>query len=312
MPTLNQNPKLSSNLNPKLSPRIFSALIYFEACGRLLSFSGAARELYLTTGAVSQQIRKLEQQLALKLFVRLAHGIKLTPAGQELLGVMKQSVATITKVITTLQAPLTNEVIRLKSTPSLVFKWLIPKLQQFKDDFPDLKIETFADAALLDLSHDDFELAIDYSKGDYHGVDATWLMAEELMPVVSPAYMAGIDWQDPLAWQQVSLLHDALPWAGASRDEEWRYWLDQSGLTSVISEQGYYFNRSDMAIAAAEAGLGVALARRALVTNELTSGRLISPCAMVASCCDYYLLMPTASPANNNAKLLQDWLLNQA
>jgi len=296
---------------PKPSPRIFSALIYFEACGRLLSFSAAARELHLTTGAVSQQIRKLEQQLALQLFIRHGQGVELTPAGNELLAVMQQSVAAINTVLARLQASPTSDVIRLKSTPSLVFKWLIPKLQQFKNEFGQLKIETYADAALLDLTRDDFDLAIDYSKGDYQHVTATLLMSEQLLPVASPEYIAGLDLANKKVWDQISLLHDAMPWAGAARDAEWRYWLDQSGLNSVASEQGHYFNRSDMAIAAAEAGLGVALARRSLVTTELTSGRLVSPWPMVDSCCNYYLLLPKRQVSNQQAKTVQTWLLNQ-
>ncbi|NRA54501.1 MAG: LysR family transcriptional regulator [Gammaproteobacteria bacterium] len=296
---------------PKPSPRIFSALIYFEACGRLLSFSAAARELHLTTGAVSQQIRKLEQQLALQLFIRHGQGVELTPAGNELLAVMQQSVGSISAVLARLQVSPASDVIRLKSTPSLVFKWLIPKLQQFKNEFPQLKIETYADAALLDLTRDDFDLAIDYSTGDYQHVTATLLMSEQLLPVASPEYVAGLDLANQQVWDQISLLHDSMPWAGAARDAEWRYWLDRSGLNSVASEQGHYFNRSDMAIAAAEAGLGVALARRSLVTTELTSGRLISPWPMVDSCCDYYLLLPKRQVSNQQAKTAQAWLLTQ-
>lgn len=294
---------------PRLTSRILSSLVHFEACGRLLSFSDAARELSVTTGAVSQQIRKLEEALGLKLFDRRPRGIRLTQDGHELLQVTQQSVESIEAVIDELQHRDGGNRVRLKSTPSFVFKWLIPHLRAFNRRFPEIRVETYADAALLDLAGGDFDLAIDYSTGDYEDFDAQLLVHETLLPVTSPNYMPDADWSDPAIWQQVSLLHDAMPWPGAPGDAEWRYWLDQSGLTSVDSARGHYFNRADMAIAAADAGLGIALARGSLVNEELESGRLIAPFEAVPSCCDYYLLLPRAIRTGTSTLELRDWLL---
>ncbi|MGB0468669.1 MAG: LysR substrate-binding domain-containing protein [Pontibacterium sp.] len=295
----------------RLNARTFASLIYFEACGRLLSFTDAARELCVTTGAVSQQIRKLETEIGVVLFTRYPRGIALTPAGERLLSVTRQSVSSLVTILEELQKKPADDVVRLKSTPSFVFKWLIPKLQEFNRQYPEIKVEAYADAALLDLAGADFDLAIDYSQGLYLDFEATLLLRESLLPVVSPNYRPEIDWQSPDIWQQVSLLHDAMPWAEASRDAEWTYWLERSALKQVSYERGHYFNRVDMAIAAADAGLGVALARSALVEEELASGRLIAPFKAVASCCDYYLLMPGERVVSANAYILRDWLLAQ-
>ncbi|OZG72620.1 transcriptional regulator [Hahella sp. CCB-MM4] len=294
-----------------LGVRTFSMLIYFEACGRLLSFSAAARELYVTTGAVSQQIRKLEEQLGIKLFERRPSGIRLTAKGNELLTVTRQSIEAIRQTVERLQVNSIDTAVRLTSTPSFVFKWLIPMLKEFNLNNPDIKIETYAEAALLNLSTASFDLAIDYSKGEYQNFDATLLVEEILLPVISPEYMKGANWQDPKIWDSVSLLHDAMPWSDAPRDAEWRYWLDQSGLTDVSSRQGHYFNRSDMAIAAADAGLGVALARGSLVKEELASGRLIAPLPAVPSCCNYYLVTPKGKAISHSVGVLRDWLLSK-
>ena len=296
----------------KLNARFFSSLIYFEACGRLLSFSGAARELCVTTGAISQQIRKLEEQLGFKLFQRHSWGIELTLEGRELLLVSQQSVDALEAVIERLQAKLVDDVIRLQSVPSFVFKWLIPKLKEFNLDYPDIKVEIYADAALLELAGASFDLAIDYSKGGYQDFEASLLGHETLQPVVSPNYRPELDWQAPDIWSQVSLLHDALPWLDAPRDADWRYWFDQSGWPTASSETGHYFNRSDITIAAAEAGLGVALARGSLVKDELANGALVAPFAAVLSNCDYYVLMPKGRALSKNAYVLRDWLLNKA
>lgn len=294
-----------------LHARTFSSLIYFEACGRLRSFSAAAQELSVTTGAVSQQIRKLEEQLGLRLFERLPAGIKLTSEGSELLAVTRQSVDAIRLVVDRLRENVEASVVRLKSTPSFVFKWLIPRLNEFSQAFPEVKVETFAEAALLDLNAAEFDLAIDYGEGRYRGFDAVQLVEEALMPVISPDYITDADWRDPGIWKRVVLLHDALPWPGSPRDVEWRYWFDQSGLTDIPSEHGHYFNRSDMAIAAADAGLGVALARSSLVEEELENGRLIAPLPAIASCCHYYIVTPKQKKMSQGATVLRDWLLSK-
>ncbi|WP_431685755.1 LysR substrate-binding domain-containing protein [Hahella sp. NBU794] len=295
-----------------LGARTFSTLIYFEACGRLLSFSEAARELYVTTGAVSQQIRKLEEQLGIKLFERRPSGIQLTAKGSELLTVTRQSIDAIRLTIDRLQTSPNDSSVRLTSTPSFVFKWLIPMLKEFNLSHPDIKIETYAEAALLKLGAASFDLAIDYSDGEYQNFDATLLVEEILLPVISPEYMKGANWRDPRIWDSVSLLHDAMPWPDSPRDAEWRYWLDRSGLPDAPSQQGHYFNRSDMAIAAADAGLGVALARGSLVKEELASGRLIAPLPATPSCCNYYLITPKGKAISHNASVLKDWLLSKA
>jgi len=293
---------------PIMTASTFSSLVYFETCGRLLSFSKAAQELSITTGAVSQQIRKLEERLEFKLFKRHPRGITLTDEGVELLAITNQSLESIQATIKRLQIHAIGGPVQIKSTPSIVFKWLIPALKTFNEAHPDVIVETYAEASLLDFDKIEFDLAIDYSTGRYNNIDAILLTEEVLYPVISPSYMPDADWSDPKVWEQVVLLHDSMPWLGASKDEEWRYWLDSQGKFDVDSKQGHYFNRSDMAIAAATAGLGMALARGNLVVDEAQSGALISPLPAVASCCQYYLLTPKGKPTNSKAKILRQWL----
>ncbi|WP_243633817.1 LysR substrate-binding domain-containing protein [Motiliproteus coralliicola] len=296
-----------------MHPRLYSSLIYFEYCGRLGSFSSAARELCVTTGAVSQQIRKLEQHLGFPLFVRSPGGIALTDQGRELLAVTRDSVAAIQSTIARFQSVSDGAVVRIRSTPSFAFKWLIPKLNAFHQAFPAIKVETYAEAALLDLQRADFDLAIDYRQdAEVDGFEVSLLFAEQLLPVVSPDYPHRIGEQREDDWSALTLLHDALPWTGAPRDAEWRYWLDRSGLASVSSDRGHFFNRSDMAIAAAEAGLGVAMARSSLVQQELAQGRLLAPFEAQPSGCNHYLLLPRSATANPAALKLQQWLLDLA
>lgn len=298
-----------------LHPRIFTTLVYFSACARHLSFTAAARELHITTGAVSQQIRKLETQLGLQLFTRQPDGIRLTSAGAMLQQVTDQAVSRISGAIHELQQSEHSE-LRLYSTPSLVFKWLIPKLRHFSLEYPQIKVSAFAETSLVDPDkHTGFDLLIDYSlDSENAGPDTERLMDEHIFPVASPAYLQAFNITANDFWEQVTLLHDDKPWRNAQRDDEWRYWLDRTERQHIASNTGHFFNRSDMAIAAATAGLGIAMARKALVGAELQNGQLIAPFETIQSNCSYYLSAPAmeAHSSHQNGATLRDWLRLQA
>ncbi|MBN3563868.1 LysR family transcriptional regulator [Aliamphritea spongicola] len=298
-----------------LHPRIFTTLVYFSACARHLSFTAAARELHITTGAVSQQIRKLETQLGFQLFIRQPDGIRLTQDGTKLQQVTDQAVGRINDVIHELQRSDHSE-LRLYSTPSLVFKWLIPKLRDFSLEYPRIKVSAFAETSLTNPDRQTgFDLLIDYRlNSDHCGQNTEKLMDEFIFPVASPAYLQGRDVSDKNFWNKVTLLHDDTPWRNAERDSEWRYWLAQTGRESVPGNSGHFFNRSDMAIAAACAGLGIAMARSTLVSDELQNGQLITPFETVKSNCSYYLSAPATGEhsSHQNGATLRDWLRRQA
>jgi len=316
----------------KINDNLLSGLATFSAAASSHSFTQAAEKLHITTGAVSQQIKQLEQNLKLTLFQRHSRGIRLTSAGLQLHQVVEQSLTDIADVISQLQQVnrYAGEV-HLKLTPSFAFKWLVPRLQDFYQQYPDIKIHTFAEGALLDHTDSNFDLAIDYGRSPYQAKDknisAELLLAEQLLPVMSPQYMAKFDWaatknsetgNNDSPWQHVTLLHDAMPWQYADKDVEWQFWLQQMSLTttgkSALTKHGHYFNRTDMAIAAAAAGLGIALARCALLDNDLTTAglakqSLASPFTPIDAQAGYYLIQHHHSPAT---ECFKSWLKQQA
>lgn len=294
---------------------IFSGLVTFEVAARLGSFTKAANDLHITTGAVSQQINLLEKQLSITLFVRHSRGIKLTDAGQQLYQVVKPNFADIENVIDNLKSEQQPDgEIKLKLTPSFAYKWLVPRLQKFYSLYPNISIQTFADGALVDQQNNDFDLAIDYGQSPYVNKTAELLLSEKLVPVMSPSYFKRFNWQDSsLAnqqkiWQSVTLLHDAMPWRDAKKHAEWDYWFAEMKIKADC-HQGYFFNRTDMAMAAAEAGLGIALARLALVQDDFKQGRLISPFQAIDANAGYYVIQHHSSSAIECFKL---WLLSES
>jgi LysR family transcriptional regulator, glycine cleavage system transcriptional activator len=297
-----------------LKGNIFSGLVTFEVAARLGSFTKTATHLSVTTGAISQQINLLESQLCLKLFTRHSRGIGLTEQGRQLYQVVKHNFADIENVIADLkQGQSADGEIRLKLTPSFAYKWLIPRLHHFYNRYPNISIQTYAEGALVDHQDNNFDLTIDYGQSPYANPDAELLLSEQLIPVMSPDYFKRFDWLNPSLenqqhiWQSATLLHDAMPWRHAKKYAEWRYWFAQMNIQAQ-SNQGHFFNRTDMAMAAAEAGLGIALARYALIADDVKQGRLTSPFNPIPAHTGYYLIQHRSSAA---IECFKSWLLTQ-
>ena len=300
----------------KIHATLLSQLFTFEKTAGFTSFTQAAHHLNVTTGAVSQQIRSLESTLNISLFERHSRGIKLTLQGQELREAVTQGVATIEDVLEKMTA--TDNVateIHLKLTPSFAFKWLVPRLQSFYKQYPNITITTYAENGLVNYDEFDYDLAIDYQKIPFDNRCAQLLLAEKILPVMSPDYLgklkclATTNKASDYHWDNVNLLHDCAVWPNAHKMAEWQFWFNTQHIKPDDKAQHhYFFNRTDMSMAAAEAGVGVALARCALITNELAHERLVSPFSPVDAGAGYYLIEHNTSTATNHFK---HWLYSE-
>ncbi|MDN3610789.1 LysR substrate-binding domain-containing protein [Vibrio ostreicida] len=275
------------------------------------SLTSAARQLNLTTGAVSQQLQAIEQRLGFCVFERHARGIRLTVRGRVLIDAVMPHLEAIEEHVVQLMQVIDTKQIRLKLTPSLAFKWLVPRLENFQKRYPQIQIHTFAEGALVDSDIHDYDLAIDYGPLPYQRNDAELLMEESLLPVMSPDYFNHCSHLTAGAsdhhWQQVTLLHDAMPWLGAAKDGEWRYWASAHQL-HFDTQQGHFFNRTDMAMSAAEAGVGVALARVALLGDALKQKKLVAPFPPIAANAGYFLI---TQRDNSDTRRFKHWLKQQ-
>lgn len=274
------------------------------------SLTSAAKDLSLTTGAVSQQLQAIEERLGFSVFERHARGIRLTEQGQKLVDAVSHHLASIEENVYQLTRVSENKEIRLKLTPSLAFKWLVPRLENFQKQYPDIQIHTFAEGALVDSENRNFDIAIDYGPIPYKRAEAELLMEESLLPVMSPSYLAQFpDIIDNVnTWKKTTLLHDAMPWHGAPKDYEWLYWASQNEI-DFDTNQGHFFNRTDMAMSAAEAGVGIALARMALLGDELSQKRLVAPLEPIKANAGYFIITHVDNP---HTRLFKSWLREQA
>ncbi|AEX21071.1 LysR substrate-binding domain-containing protein [Vibrio natriegens] len=297
---------------------LVSGLWLFSQVAEHSSFTGAAKSLHLTTGAISQQIIHLEETLGFNLFERHSRGIRLTAKGVQLQQAAQFHFNELGKLLDELKVDKQNNEIKLKLTPSFAFKWLVPKLESFHLEHPDIQVQIFAEVALVNSDLKDYDVAIDYGLHPYRHKDAELLLDEQLLPVMSPKYLEDHAWlkatsdkNNALAssaqWKEATLLHDALPWDKATRDYEWLYWASAMGL-DFKTDVGHFFNRTDMAMSAAEAGVGIAMARMALIEDELDTRRLVSPFDPIPANAGYYLITNTK---NDSTEKFRHWLLQQ-
>ncbi|MGD8171092.1 LysR substrate-binding domain-containing protein [Vibrio sp. TRT 21S02] len=270
------------------------------------SLSKAAQSMHLTTGAVSQQLLLIEQSLGFSVFERHSRGIRLSERGRDLVENIEPHLQAIEQHVHQVTQPQEHKQVRLKLTPSFAFKWLVPRLEQFQRLHPDIQIHTFAEGALVDSESHDFDIAIDYGSFPYRNKHAELLMEEYLLPVMSEGYQRRHPEISDL--NNATLLHDAMPWRGADKDQEWRYWLQAQGM-NIACRRGHFFNRTDMAMSAAEAGVGVALARLALIGSELDTGQLVSPFEPISANAGYFIL---THRENDSIRLFKQWLHQQA
>ena len=288
---------------PPLNP-----LRAFEVAARLLSFTKAADELFVTPSAVSHQIKVLEESLGVALFVRQAKSLVLTPAGQAYLPEVQRAFEQLAAATQRLHAP-KLPVLKINTPPTFAVKWLIPRMARFMAAEPtiDLKVSTLAE--MVDFKRDDFDLAIRYGRGVYPGLKAELCLSVEVFPVCSPALMQG---EHPLRTVEDlkfhTLLHDDSKYADAS-NPDWAMWLRHAGVTSIDATRGPSFWPSHLVLNAALDGLGVALAKRNWVTKELASGQLIRPFGVSLPVeFAYYLVFPEDRAEDPRITTFLNWV----
>lgn len=299
----------------RLNSAALSALRFFEAAARLESFTRAASELCITQGAVSQNVKCLEDRLGCKLFFRLPGQIKLTDDGKKFAEVVARVLRELEDAAAVLVAPRKSRIdVRLRAGPSFALRWLVPRLSRLHARHPNIKLHVIGDYGHFDLLHRDFDLAVEFVQAPVPGLHTEFLMDEYLAPVCSQEYLVNNDFlKMPEDLARCTLLHDGDAWEAASEDEEWRYWLREVGALNVDSSEGQFFSLANMAIEAALAHQGVAMGRLSLVAELLTTKRLITPFPQrIKSPTNYRLVYPSELAGRPGVTEVANWLREEA
>ncbi len=301
-------------MNSAAPSQVHARLRVFLVTARLLSFTRAGEELHITTGAVSQQIKLLEEWLGFKLFRRLPRRIELTDEGRRLLAAVDPAFATVDLAISRLRGGALSGVVRLRTLPSFLATWLVPRLPKLMQRYPAIELQVEAEDSNRSLRDGDFDLAIDLNDGTYPGMQSTVLIEDEIFPVCSPALMRGRPpLTSPEQLEHYPLLHDMTAWRGSPPYAEWERYLRAIGAAHINVRRGYMFNRNHITIQCAIAGMGVTIARRTLTTNELASGQLVAPFAQTVRTGKRYCLVYSGGALDDRrVATVHDWIVGEA
>ena len=279
-----------------------NALKAFEAAARHGSFTLAARELAVTQGAVSRQIKQLESQLDVILFHRMHKKLRLTDQGVLLQPPVTQAFDIMTKAVEALNTQ--SQDLNLKIHPTFAIRWLIPRLHHFQSRYPDIRVRLTTSSINVDFTNENFDAGITHLGTDIPGVDREKILKEQLVPVCAPALANGNNpIRSPLDLRGHTLLHN-------SPDlKEWQNWAEQKGVQNLPLAHGQVFEVDDAALQAATAGLGVALGDIFLIRDELKSGRLVAPLGLdPIKTGNYYFSVPKTQAVSKGVKRFRDWL----
>ncbi|WP_063994608.1 transcriptional regulator GcvA [Bradyrhizobium sp.] len=279
----------------------------FEAAARHLSFTLAASELSVTQTAISHQIRRLEEELGIRLFVRQNRALALTPEARDYLPGVRAAFNDLRLATDRLLRKDDDKVLTVSTLASLAAKWLLPRLTDFQEHHPGIDVRITTSTGLVDFQRDNVDAAIRYGRGQWPGLRADWLMADELFPVCSPSLLRG---DKPLRCPEDLKSHMLLHTSNANSDD-WRLWLTAAGQPADIARQpGITFDMIFMTIQAAIDGIGVAMGRTSYVRDDIAKGRLVVPFKIALPAdAGFYLVAPEGRREAPKLAAFRDWMI---
>ena len=287
-----------------------NALRAFEAAARHLSFTRAAMELNVTAGALSHQIRSLEDFLDVRLFERQARGVALTQQGKALYPGLQVGFGLLRDAVASMRATTDNQILVVSTPPGFTSKWLAARLYRFAEKNPDIELRIASSVAYANFKTDGVDVAIrnvSHAHTDNGDLIHEKLFDVDLILVCSPKLIARIgplDTADSIA--QAPLIHDD-QLCGHSKVPNWDNWAKAAGIE--VGERGLHFSSADHALDAAVEGAGVLLTHAILAYDDLRRGRLVMPIKFtVPSGRAYYFVYPKAKQTQRNVQGFRSWL----
>lgn len=279
-----------------------NALRAFEAAARLQSISKAGEELHVTHGAISRQIRALEEQLGVSLFDKDGRGVKLTDAGLRLRDVTTESFERLSSVCADLRRETEERPFVLGCPGSLLARWFIPRLDRLQRELPELRLQLSASQGELDPRSAEVDATLLFADPPWPSdMQVFELAPERIGPVLSPRYAN----HAPLSLATADALYAEPLLHTTSRPQAWPQWARAQGLAPERLQQGQGFEHLYYLLEAAAAGLGVAIAPQTLVADDLRAGRLVAPWGFVATTGCLALWTRRADPRSER---LAQWL----
>lgn len=284
-----------------------NAVRTFEAAGRNLSFTLASRELNVTPGAVSRQVKLLEDHIGTKLFERANREVRLTRAGAEYLEELTEAFSRVNAATARFIKSGHDQKLRLSTSLTFTLRWLIPRLINFHAAYPGSQVQLTTSLKPLDFRTDDVDIGVRLGPGNYQNSSSYFLMSSDLVPVCSPALLNKLPLKSIKDLAAHTLLHST------ARLRNWPVWLNGVGAHELEDNKGVYFESSSLALQAALDGMGVAIGQVSLVADDLAMGRLVTPFDTVVTEEDaFYVIYAEGAMRNKTLQRFRDWLIKEA
>ncbi len=283
-----------------------NALRAFEAVARRLSITVAAADLHVTPGAVSRQIRTLEEALGVALLLRGHREVSLTRAGEDYYRAVSKSMDGLREATSRVTRRTRRTQLKVRAYTTFAMRWLIPRLSSFHAANAGIEVLLTASLDPVDFRREDIDGAIRLGDGKWNGANAYRLVSNILVPVCSPALAKKV--RKPADLNRHVLLHSI------ARPDDWAFWLAHANADrQVDARSGMTYQSSAMAYAAALEGQGFAIAQRFLVEDDLAAGKLVAPFRQALDMGDftYYLLTPSTRKESASMATFRKWLLAQ-
>ncbi|WP_321790578.1 LysR substrate-binding domain-containing protein [Burkholderia pyrrocinia] len=279
-----------------------NALRAFESVARLRSMTLAAEELCVTHGAISRQVKALEESLGLTLLVRSAHSSDPTPEGARL----AEGLTAAFNLIDASVEQLKPEPLTLSCSTSIMMYWLIPRIASFHESYPQIELKFNMNYDQIDFVRDKISVAIRASTIEQPKDAITRNLIEEWIgPVCSPAYAQSIGLTSPQDLTRARLL------STRTRPEAWSDWFNATGNKAVSAVADGVYDHFYLQIQAAVCGLGIALVPQMLVMNDLVSGKLCAPFGFVPGPRQLVLWVAPHLRAHADVTKLEKWLIGE-
>jgi DNA-binding transcriptional LysR family regulator len=285
-----------------------SSLRVFEAAARHSSFREAANELNLTASAVSHGVQTLENWLGAELFYREARGLRLTAAGATYAPFVNEALSLLAKATEQVHGRKATGTLAVSSAPTFANKILLPRLEKFAIQFPDLRVTIDTSQRRVDLAPDGFDVAIRFASAGKQAPHWTSLGIETLTPVCSPVlrrHFTDASVEEMLS--QAPLIHVT------SVSNGWSHWFQANGWAIPSSiKDGLRVDTIQMGFDAAKHGLGIVLGRRPLVDDDIENGHLVPLLGQsIPSGSGYWLIAAETDFQKPEVKLFRRWLLSE-
>ncbi|SEK05356.1 LysR family transcriptional regulator, glycine cleavage system transcriptional activator [Achromobacter sp. NFACC18-2] len=279
------------------------ALRAFEAAARHQNFSRAADEIHVTHGAVSHQVRALEQDLGVALFTRYGKRLTITQQGAQFAQAVRSALQDIAQATQAIREDTRQKRLTVSSIPSFAARWLAPRLGKFIEQNPSTELVLQTSGRLQDLVRDGIDVGIRFGQGQYPGLAVERLMGDSYYPVASPGYNQGRLPSTPRQLKPAQLLRS---------DEPWLPWFQAANLTLAEPTGGVRFQDLSMLIRSAVAGNGIALVRHVVAMQEIATGELVRLFDVaVKSPWHYYLACSPEALHKPQVQAFRQWLMEE-